>query len=123
MLKQLLLVGLGGGVGSILRYLTSVCLSRYFSYIFPLATFAVNIIGCFLMGLLFGLTAKYDLLNNDLKLLLMIGFCGGYTTFSAFSIENMQLIGSGNYLLSSIYIVGSVLLGIAAVWLGSLLMR
>ena len=123
MIKHILLVGLGGGVGSILRYLTSIFLLKHYSSSFPLTTFIVNISGCLLMGILFGLAGRHALLHGDLKLLLMVGFCGGYTTFSAFSMENIQLLESGNYFLLAIYTLASVLLGIAAVWFGSWIVK
>jgi len=123
MIKHILLVGLGGGVGSILRYLTSVFLLKHYSSSFPLTTFVVNIFGCLLMGILFGLAGRHAFLHGDLKLLLMVGFCGGYTTFSAFSMENIQLLESGNYFLLAIYTLASVLLGIAAVWFGSWIVK
>jgi CrcB protein len=118
MITKLLLVGLGGGIGSIFRYLTSVLLNKYYSAIFPLATFTANITGCLLIGVLIGISSRNNLLTENLKLLLIIGFCGGYTTFSSFSSENFQLLQSGNYFTLVGYTLASVLVGLFAVYIG-----
>lgn len=118
MIKQLLWVGLGGGVGSIFRYLVSHWAANRWATHFPLATFAVNLSGCLLIGFLVGLSARHNWLDAQMKLLLITGFCGGYTTFSTFSLENWGLYESGSYLPLFGNIVGSVLLGILAVGLG-----
>ena len=121
--KSILLVGLGGGVGSILRYLTSVVVAKYFHSLFPLSTFAANFVGCLIIGLLIGLFDKFQLVDSDLRLLLITGFCGGYTTFSAFAAENLTLFQSGNYATAILYILLSIILGIAAVLLGVTIMK
>lgn len=117
-MKSILLVGLGGGMGSVLRYLISVMTSRYFAHSFPFATFVVNLTGCLLIGLLMGVIGRNAGADSDLKLLLVTGFCGGYTTFSAFSLENIQLIQSGHVSTALWYIGLSVILGVLAVGLG-----
>lgn len=118
MLKAILLVGLGGGLGSILRYLTSVMMTKHFQTSFPLATFVVNVLGCLIIGLLIGLSERQQLINQDLKFLLVAGFCGGFTTFSAFAMENFKLFQSGNSLMALLNIAASILTGLLAVWLG-----
>ncbi len=118
MIKQLLYVGIGGGIGSIMRYLASVYMLRKYPFDYPLATFAVNITGCLLIGFLIGLSERYAFLDKDMKLLLVTGFCGGYTTFSTFSLENMRLLESHNYISMALYIILSVVVGIAATWFG-----
>lgn len=115
MLKQLIMVGIGGGVGSIFRFLVSVVTSKYFQGAFPLATFIVNLAGCFLIGLLVGALGQQ---SNQLKLLLITGFCGGFTTFSAFANENLHLLNNNQPILASLYTLASVLLGVLFVWLG-----
>lgn len=118
MVKQFLLVGLGGAAGSMLRYLTSILTARFFSGMFPLSTFITNVAGCFLIGILMGILIENNSSNHQLRLLLVTGFCGGYTTFSAFSYENLMLFNSNNGLLAIGYIFASVVLGMLAVWLG-----
>src|SRR5690554_173361 len=123
MLKTLLIVGLGGGIGSIFRYLTSVLTQKHVQSLFPWATFLVNVIGCLIIGILVGLFAKQQIENTDLKLLFITGFCGGFTTFSAFALENIKLFQSGNTLLALLYIALSVILGVLAVWTGMMITK
>ena len=122
MIKQLLLVGLGGGIGSIFRYLTSVYTAKYYANTFPLATFLTNGLGCFIIGLLIGYFAKTNI-DNNLKLLFITGFCGGYTTFSTFAAENISLLQNQNYLTLIAYTLASVLVGFLAVGLGLILTK
>jgi CrcB protein len=114
----MLWVGIGGGIGSIFRYLTSVFVSRYFPASFPWATFTVNFTGCLLIGLLMGYFGRQQTIDARFYGLFVTGFCGGYTTFSTFSSENIHLLQSGNSLTALLYIVASVLCGLLAVWLG-----
>jgi CrcB protein len=115
MLKNLLLVGLGGGIGSVLRYVSSLLMT---TKIFPYATLAVNITGSFIIGIVFAMSIKDGALSNNWKLFLATGICGGFTTFSAFSLENMGLLQSGKYGLAFTYIGLSMVLGIGATFLG-----
>jgi|SRR5690606_2412675 len=122
MLRTLILIGVGGAAGSVLRYLTTVLANRLFSSEFPIGTFAVNIVGCLLIGVLLGCAERHQFLNPSLRSLLVTGFCGGYTTFSAFASENVNLLQQGHTFTSVVYIAGSVVLGLFAVWLGFKLM-
>ena len=115
MLKNLLLVGLGGGIGSMVRYITWYL---FRSPNFPVPTLLVNIAGSLAIGIVIGLSIKHAGFSNNWKLFLATGICGGFTTFSAFSIENLQMLQNGKYLLSLSYISTSIILGIAAAWLG-----
>ncbi|MCL6260523.1 fluoride efflux transporter CrcB [Aquiflexum sp. TKW24L] len=121
-MKQIILVGIGGGIGSIFRYLIKVWTAR-FSEEIPLATFSANIIGCLLIGLLMGYFTKNEHIPSDWSLLLITGFCGGFTTFSTFSSENLNLLQTGNYVTALTYILGSVVIGILAVFLGYVITR
>jgi fluoride exporter len=118
MLKTIIFVAIGGAIGSVLRYLTSVFVNKYWSNHFPLATLITNILGCLLIGIFIGVLEKNNLANSNLKWFLVTGFCGGFTTFSAFGFENISLFQNNNSLLAFIYIAMSIITGLFAVWLG-----
>ncbi|MBS1569895.1 MAG: fluoride efflux transporter CrcB [Bacteroidetes bacterium] len=113
-----LIVGLGGFLGSVARYLASTQLTRLFPATFPWGTFAVNVIGSLIIGLVFGFSQRYNWASPEWRLFLATGFCGGFTTFSTFAYENLQLIQSGNYGLFALYATASVVLCIAGAALG-----
>lgn len=117
MIKDLLLVGLGSGLGGMCRYLVSQLLVTTQNG-FPWGTFTVNIVGSLLIGLLWGLSSRLPSLSPVLTLLFMVGFCGGFTTFSTFSREGLSLLQMQNYTLFLLYTLGSVVLGILAVMVG-----
>ena len=116
-MKSFLLVFLGGGLGSSLRYLVSITMNQY-SKVLPFGTFTVNMLGCLLIGLILGYAQKENTLTSNQTLLLATGFCGGFTTFSAFANENLELIKNGELFNFSVYTIGSVLIGILAVFIG-----
>lgn len=118
MLKSFLIVGLGGGLGSVLRYLVSVVTHKFYKGGFPLATFGINILGSLFIGILIGIYGKNPDINTSQKLLLVTGFCGGFTTFSAFSLENVSLIQNGQFSIALFYTLSSVFVGLLAVFLG-----
>ena len=118
MIKNLILIALGGGLGSVVRYLANLNLGKIWPFKMYFATLLVNIIGCFLIGFLIGYLQKNSSSNESLKLLLITGFCGGFTTFSAFGLENFNLLQSQNYITSLLYIATSIIIGIAFVGAG-----
>ena len=116
--KNILLVALGGSLGSIARYLSSKYITSISSHPFPTGTLLVNIIGCLLIGLFYGLSVKQNYLTPEFRLLLMTGFCGGFTTFSAFTLEGMNLLHQQRVFLFLLYFAASVIIGLAATFLG-----
>ena len=118
MLKNLLIVGLGGGVGSMLRYTVHKIFNVQSTAEFPASTLLVNISGCFLIGILWGLLSRSLTWNEEMKLLLMTGFCGGFTTFSAFTLEGMGLLKENKIALFFIYLIASVVGGLLATFIG-----
>ena len=119
MLKNILLVGLGSSIGGMLRYVISLVIKNNS---FPYATLTVNIIGSFCIGLIFAFSIKEYSLSDEIRFFFATGICGGFTTFSAFSLENIQLIKSTNYSIAFLYITLSILLRIAAVFAGYTIM-
>ena len=121
-MKQLLLVGFGGFFGSIARYLVSKLNITWSFHNIPMGTFTVNIIGSLVIGILMGFFVKNNVqTTTNLKLLLVAGFCGGFTTFSSFTYENVTLLQQGHLFTALAYIAGSILLGILFVYFGYLI--
>ncbi len=116
-MKSFLLVFLGGGLGSALRYLVASAMNQY-SKVLPFGTFTVNILGCLLIGMILGYAQRENTLTSNQTLLLATGFCGGFTTFSAFANENLELIKNGEIFNFSVYTIGSILVGVLAVFIG-----
>ncbi|MCH9660225.1 MAG: fluoride efflux transporter CrcB [Bacteroidetes bacterium] len=116
-MKQLLLVFIGGGLGSSLRYGFGKYLNSTATGI-PYGTFAANIIGSLLIGIILGMAAKNSILSQNTTLLLATGFCGGFTTFSTFAYENHVFLKNGDFGTFALYTIGSFIVGFAAVFLG-----
>jgi CrcB protein len=117
-MQALLLVALGGAIGSVLRYETGALVLRHVGTAqFPWGTFTVNVIGCAIAGLLVGLGEHFNYLTADVRLFVFTGFLGGFTTFSAFGVETVALVERGQWGMAAIYVVASVLCGLAALWL------
>ncbi|MEA4852232.1 MAG: fluoride efflux transporter CrcB [Paludibacter sp.] len=117
-MKHLLLVGLGGFIGSVARFLVSKLNLSWHFFSIPMGTLTVNVLGSFIIGILVGISVKSDLISTDLRVFLMVGFCGGFTTFSSFSSENLMLMQNGQVFTMLIYTSLSILLGFLAVYLG-----
>lgn len=118
MLKSVLLVGAGSFVGGALRYMISLLMKGTCGASFPWATLAVNLAGCLLIGIVYALFSRYASTSHALCLLLTTGFCGGFTTFSAFANEGVVMLQSGNTGVFFIYVLTSVVAGIALAALG-----
>lgn len=122
-LRSILFVGIGGGIGCVLRYLVGVVVGRYFQASWPQATFVVNMAGCLLIGMLVGWLGRQGTNAAELRSLLVTGFCGGFTTYSAFALENVQLLQSGHAGLVAAYVAASIIGGILLVCAGMWMMR
>ena len=122
-MKSFLLVFLGGGIGSSCRFLISNIISNSFKSFHYLGTFSVNVIGCIIVGIVMGFLQKENNFNQNYLLLFSSGFCGGFTTFSAFANENLDLIKNGNFSVFFLYVISSVVFGIAAAYLGYLIVK
>lgn len=118
MLKEVLLVGFGGFIGSVARYYVSK-LNLYINFFsIPVGTLLVNVLGSLLLGFLVGIAFKSSILTLEWRLFLMFGLCGGFTTFSAFTAENLVLLNNGQILSVALYTGLSILLGFTAVFIG-----
>ena len=117
-LRSMLMVAMGGAVGSAMRYLISKIMQDWLPAVFPFGTFAVNLLGCLVIGILYGLVEQNMLGNNNLKLLLITGLCGGFTTFSTFSHEGLSLVQQGHLSYAILYVGGSACLGMMMVLIG-----
>lgn len=123
MVKSIMIVGLGGFIGTVARFL----ISRYFQVnvlsVFPWSTFIVNIVGCLLIGLIYGISEKGDFLSPEIRLFLTVGICGGFTTFSTFSNDSFLLIREQEWLRVALYASLSLFLGLVAVYAGRIIIK
>ena len=116
-MKNLILVFIGGGFGSVLRFAIGKWLNNS-NHVIPYGTFAANILGSLLIGLILGYAAKNDTLTQNHTLLLATGFCGGFTTFSTFAYENHEFLKSGDFTSFALYTIASFVIGFLAVFAG-----
>ena len=123
MLRLLLIVGSGGFIGSVARYLAHIYIHKYYPSSFPLATFTINIIGCLLIGIIYALSEKGNIMSADVRMFLAVGICGGFTTFSTFSYEILQLLKAKEVIIASAYIALSVFVGVLAAYLGAAIVK
>lgn len=118
-MKELLYIFLGGGIGSVLRYCVQMVISeRITPHVFPWGTFTVNVLGSFLIGVCYALAARFSL-SVEIRLLLTVGLCGGFTTFSTFSNDGLNLLRNELYATFLLYAILSTVIGLTAVWAGS----
>ena len=122
-MKEFIIVGIGSFFGGGLRYAVGRIVGVGASTVFPLSTFVVNIVGCLLIGMLSTIALRQGWLTPTMRLLLITGFCGGFTTFSTFISENVNLCSSGHQLMSLAYMSASIIVGIAAFWLGCMIIK
>lgn len=118
MMKSLLIVGIGSFFRGVMRYAISMLMKNFCAQSFPWATLIVNLLGCFFLGTAVTLFGKYNLTNSLWCLMLTTGFCGGFTTFSAFANESLQLLQNGNFGLFILYLFASISLGLLFIALG-----
>ena len=121
-MKQFLLVFIGGGFGSIVRFSIGKILQKP-TWEIPVGTLFINVLGSLIIGIVLGIAIKNDSYYSNFSLLLATGFCGGFTTFSAFAYENYIFLKNGDFLNFGLYTAGSILLGIIAVVLGFLMVK
>jgi len=123
-MKAVLLVALGGALGSVARYkLSGYVMQHALDWRFPLGTFTVNVLGCLTAGIIAGLAEKHAMFSADTRVLLFAGLLGGFTTFSAFGLETVHLLKRGDVAIAAANVVLSVIAGLAALWLGMAAIR
>nr|WP_320118307.1 fluoride efflux transporter CrcB [uncultured Marinifilum sp.] len=121
MFRTLLLIGMGGFLGSVSRFLVGQGLHRIFDTVFPIGTMTVNIVGSFIIGVVYSLAERDNLINPEMRMFLAVGFCGGFTTFSSFAFDQLNLLKDNGFLYLSLYMAGSVFLGLLAVYFGTII--
>jgi fluoride exporter len=123
MLRTILIVGTGGFIGSVMRYLVQFYVEKGMSSTFPMGTLIANIVGSFIIGMVFALVEKGNLMSSEWRIFLTVGICGGFTTFSAFAYNNFIMIKEHSYGQLLFNLGGNIFLGILAVYLGIVLIR
>jgi fluoride exporter len=123
MIKTMLIVGSGGFIGSVLRYLVQVNVEKLMSSTFPMGTLLVNVTGSFIIGIIYAFAEKGNLMSPEWRIFLAVGICGGFTTFSTFTMDNLNLLKDNSLFQLLLYTGGSLFLGVLAVYLGIILTR
>lgn len=123
MIKTLLIVGSGGFIGSALRYLVQVNVEKLMSSTFPMGTLFINVLGSFIIGIIYAFAEKGNLMSPEWRIFLAVGICGGFTTFSTFTMDNLNLMRDNSLFQLLLYTGGSLFLGVLAVYLGIILTR
>ena len=122
MLKIFMLVGTGGFLGSVSRYFLGQFIHRFLPVVFPYGTLTINILGCFLIGIILGFSDK-NMVTPEWRFFLATGFCGGFTTFSTFAYENLNLLGDKEYFYFFLYSILSYTVGLTMVYLGVIISK
>lgn len=123
MLRTILLVGSGGFIGSVMRYLVQYYMEKSLTSTFPWGTFIANIAGSFIIGIVFALAEKGNLMNAEWRIFLAVGICGGFTTFSSFAFNNLTMLNERAWDSLLLNTGGNLFLGILAVYVGIILIR
>lgn len=123
MIKSLLIVGFGGFIGTVARFLISRYLQFNITSVFPWSTFIVNIVGSLLIGIIFGISEKGNVLSPEIRLFLTVGICGGFTTFSTFSNDSFLLMRDQEWIRFALYTSLSIFIGLIAVYAGRLITK
>jgi len=123
MIKVLMIIGTGGFIGSISRYLVQQLMQEKFDTTFPIGTMAVNILGSFIIGLVYALSERGDILSPEWRLFLAVGLCGGFTTFSSLAYESFQMVKLEQFFFVALYMGLSLFLGLIATYLGIISVR
>ena len=123
MIRLLFIIGSGSFIGGIARFLISRYVQNQALSAFPYGTFLVNVAGCFLIGIFYGLSERGNLMNAELRMFLTVGFCGGFTTFSTFANENISLLREGDFFYFALYTSLSIFLGLMATYIGNLIIK
>lgn len=123
MLRTILLVGSGGFIGSVMRYLVQYYMEKNLESTFPWGTFIANVAGSFIIGMVFALAEKGNLMNAEWRIFLAVGICGGFTTFSSFAYNNLSMLNERAWGSLFLNTGGNLFLGILAVYLGIILIR
>ena len=122
-MRLLFMIGAGGFIGTVARYLFQQGISKLFPVLFPLGTLAINLTGCFLIGVIYALTERWNILTPEWRIFLTTGFCGGFTTFSTFNYETYNMIRDDQYLYVSLYVGISIIACLALTFFGIFLIR
>jgi CrcB protein len=123
MFRSIIIVGLGGFIGTVARYLTSRYFQENIASVFPWSTFTINILGSLLIGIFYGISEKGDFMSPDVRLFLTVGICGGFTTFSTFSNDAFLLLRQDEWLRFAFYTSMSFFLGLLAVYFGRIIIK
>src|SRR5574344_1407557 len=123
MIEKVFIVGLGSFVGGGLRFFISQMIKKYIDKPFPLATFVVNLIGCLLIGMFYAMFEEQNPMNNNKLMFLTVGFCGGFTTFSTFIDESLNILRLTNMYKMSLYLIASIIGGMLMIYVGRLIIK
>jgi CrcB protein len=123
MLKSIFIVGFGGFIGTVGRFLISRYFQVNYTSVFPWGTFLVNILGCLLIGIIYGFSEKGDIFSPEVRLFLTVGICGGFTTFSTFSNDSFLLIREQEWFRFALYAALSIFMGLIAVFAGRFIIK